>query len=182
MLGPIAFGLLILASSYWKLSEEAERDLEADGGGDGTSKAEPPVMEEKFLAQHDRQLDNDLDREYSLVLRTSDSLIDTCYSSRMRTLFSNRIVTQLRPRASYSSTCPLLDVVLDNRMLRTIQLIASRVLLLTSSGPLLNRLITPLDQFPPISGFFRLLYLLDQSDLVALVKRHFCTFYTCFAR
>ncbi|XP_042047851.1 protein GLUTAMINE DUMPER 3-like [Salvia splendens] len=49
MLGLIAFALLILACSYWKLSEDAERDLEADGGGDGASKVEPLVMEEKFL-------------------------------------------------------------------------------------------------------------------------------------
>ncbi|KAG6400787.1 hypothetical protein SASPL_137630 [Salvia splendens] len=49
MLRLIAFALLILACSYWKLSEDAERDLEADGGGDRASKAEPPVMEEKFL-------------------------------------------------------------------------------------------------------------------------------------
>ncbi|KAG6389379.1 hypothetical protein SASPL_150847 [Salvia splendens] len=48
MLGLIAFALLILACSYWKLSEDAERDLEADEG-DEASKAEPPVMEEKFL-------------------------------------------------------------------------------------------------------------------------------------
>ncbi|KAG6383177.1 hypothetical protein SASPL_157078 [Salvia splendens] len=92
-------------------------------------------------ARHELQLDNDLGREYSLMLR---------------------------------------NVVLDNRILRTIQLIASRVLLLTSSGPLLNCLITPLDQLPPKSGFFRLLYSLDQFGLVALVKRHSCTFNTCF--
>ncbi|KAG6427850.1 hypothetical protein SASPL_112097 [Salvia splendens] len=49
MLGLIAFALLILACSYWKLSEDGERDLEAGGGGDGASRAEPPVMEEKFL-------------------------------------------------------------------------------------------------------------------------------------
>ncbi|KAL1548835.1 protein GLUTAMINE DUMPER 2-like [Salvia divinorum] len=54
MLGLIAFALLILACSYWKLSGDlethgdGERDLEADGG-DGSSKAEPLVMEEKFL-------------------------------------------------------------------------------------------------------------------------------------
>ncbi|XP_047951764.1 protein GLUTAMINE DUMPER 1-like [Salvia hispanica] len=49
MLGLIAFALLILACSYWKLSEDGERDLEADGERDGASKAAPPVMEEKFL-------------------------------------------------------------------------------------------------------------------------------------
>lgn len=59
MLGLIAFALLILACSYWKLSgylenrDDGERDLEAgeaEGGGDGCAKpAVPPVMEEKFL-------------------------------------------------------------------------------------------------------------------------------------
>ncbi|KAG8372426.1 hypothetical protein BUALT_Bualt12G0064900 [Buddleja alternifolia] len=58
MLGLIAFALLILACSYWKLSGylenrgDGERDLEAgeaDGGEDGGAKAAPPVMEEKFL-------------------------------------------------------------------------------------------------------------------------------------
>ncbi|XP_057786461.1 protein GLUTAMINE DUMPER 2-like [Salvia miltiorrhiza] len=53
MLGLIAFALLILACSYWKLSGylenhgDGERDLEADGG-DGAAKP-LPVMEEKFL-------------------------------------------------------------------------------------------------------------------------------------
>ncbi|KAI3513939.1 hypothetical protein L1887_12180 [Cichorium endivia] len=55
MLGLIAFALLILACSYWKISSEAgERDLEAgDGDGDSDSKPgnqkEPPVFEEKYL-------------------------------------------------------------------------------------------------------------------------------------
>ncbi|KAL2482836.1 protein GLUTAMINE DUMPER 5-like [Forsythia ovata] len=62
MLGLIAFALLILACSYWKLSgyienrDETERDLEAgevngdgDGSADGGVKAEPPVLEEKYL-------------------------------------------------------------------------------------------------------------------------------------
>ncbi|KAL0383210.1 UNVERIFIED_CONTAM: protein GLUTAMINE DUMPER 3 [Sesamum calycinum] len=57
MLGLIAFALLILACSYWKLSgylenrEDGERDLEAGeaDGGDGGAKPAPPVMEEKFL-------------------------------------------------------------------------------------------------------------------------------------
>ncbi|GAA0150396.1 hypothetical protein Leryth_002913 [Lithospermum erythrorhizon] len=54
MLGLIAFALLILACSYWKLSGdhengETERDLEAGEGGDGALKAAPPVYEEKFL-------------------------------------------------------------------------------------------------------------------------------------
>ncbi|PIN16425.1 hypothetical protein CDL12_10922 [Handroanthus impetiginosus] len=57
MLGLIAFALLILACSYWKLSGylenrgDGERDLEAGeaDGGDGGSKAAPAVMEEKFL-------------------------------------------------------------------------------------------------------------------------------------
>ncbi|KAK2993509.1 hypothetical protein RJ640_015193 [Escallonia rubra] len=57
MLGLIAFALLILACSYWKLSgylengEGAERDLEAGdetGDSSGDLKA-PPVFEEKFL-------------------------------------------------------------------------------------------------------------------------------------
>ncbi|KAK1399844.1 Glutamine dumper 1 [Heracleum sosnowskyi] len=54
MLGLIAFALLILACSYWKLSgslengeETAERDLEA---GDDVGDLKPaPVLEEKFL-------------------------------------------------------------------------------------------------------------------------------------
>lgn len=57
MLGLIAFALLILACSYWKLSgylenseNDGERDLEAGEGGKGdeTQKA-PPVFEEKIL-------------------------------------------------------------------------------------------------------------------------------------
>ncbi|KAM5553978.1 protein GLUTAMINE DUMPER 3 [Rosa sericea] len=57
MLGLIAFALLILACSYWKLSgylenseNDGERDLEAGEGGksDETQKA-PPVFEEKIL-------------------------------------------------------------------------------------------------------------------------------------
>ncbi|KAF3452841.1 hypothetical protein FNV43_RR03274 [Rhamnella rubrinervis] len=57
MLGLIAFALLILACSYWKLSGyleggeggEGERDLEAgEGKGDETQKT-PPVFEEKIL-------------------------------------------------------------------------------------------------------------------------------------
>lgn len=54
MLGLIAFALLILACSYWKLSGylengergEGDRDLEA---GDETQKGGAPVMEQKFL-------------------------------------------------------------------------------------------------------------------------------------
>ncbi|KAL4571303.1 hypothetical protein LXL04_018061 [Taraxacum kok-saghyz] len=57
MMGLIAFALLILACSYWKISSDAgERDLEAgdaDADGDGDSKPgnqkEPPVFEEKYL-------------------------------------------------------------------------------------------------------------------------------------
>ena len=59
MLGLIAFALLILACSYWKLSGylendeggQGERDLEAgEGKGDETKKAGgAPVMEQKFL-------------------------------------------------------------------------------------------------------------------------------------
>lgn len=57
MLGLIAFALLILACSYWKLSGylenqgDGERDLEAGeaDGRDGAAKPAPPVMEEKFL-------------------------------------------------------------------------------------------------------------------------------------
>lgn len=56
MLGLIAFALLILACSYWKLSGylesgegTAERDLEA-GGDDAVGDSKPkPVLEEKFL-------------------------------------------------------------------------------------------------------------------------------------
>ncbi|KAL3532877.1 hypothetical protein ACH5RR_006398 [Cinchona calisaya] len=59
MLGLIAFALLILACSYWRLSghleNNNERDLEAgesnqDGSEDGDlKKAAQPVFEEKFL-------------------------------------------------------------------------------------------------------------------------------------
>nr|GEY64212.1 protein glutamine dumper 2-like [Tanacetum cinerariifolium] len=56
MLGLIAFALLILACSYWKLSgdmenrDEQERDLEAgDSKPDNRDKLESPVMEEKYL-------------------------------------------------------------------------------------------------------------------------------------
>ncbi|KAL6520662.1 hypothetical protein OROMI_032222 [Orobanche minor] len=51
MLGLIAFALMVLACSYWKLSGypenrggQGERDLEA-----GEAASQPPVMEEKFL-------------------------------------------------------------------------------------------------------------------------------------
>ncbi|KAL7138047.1 hypothetical protein ABFS83_10G136500 [Erythranthe nasuta] len=55
MLGLIAFALLILACSYWKLSGYLEnrgggdRDLEAGEADDGAAKTAAPVMEEKFL-------------------------------------------------------------------------------------------------------------------------------------
>nr|GLL33026.1 protein GLUTAMINE DUMPER 3-like [Ipomoea trifida] len=59
MLGLIAFALLILACSYWRLSGYLEnsadndgRDLEAgEGSGDGekTAATAAPVLEEKFL-------------------------------------------------------------------------------------------------------------------------------------
>lgn len=58
MLGLIAFALLILACSYWKLSGylqngergEEDRDLEVgEGKGDETQKGGDPVMEQKFL-------------------------------------------------------------------------------------------------------------------------------------
>ncbi|XP_019160082.1 PREDICTED: protein GLUTAMINE DUMPER 3-like [Ipomoea nil] len=58
MLGLIAFALLILACSYWRLSGYLEnsadsdgRDLEVgEGSGDGEKKAAAaPVLEEKFL-------------------------------------------------------------------------------------------------------------------------------------
>lgn len=59
MLGLIAFALLILACSYWKLSgyldggdngEAGERDLEAgEGKHDETRKPYPQVFEEKIL-------------------------------------------------------------------------------------------------------------------------------------
>ncbi|KAF8400386.1 hypothetical protein HHK36_013684 [Tetracentron sinense] len=54
MLGLIAFALLILACSYWKLSgsmengEEGERDLE-NGGNGGETVRVPPVFEEKIV-------------------------------------------------------------------------------------------------------------------------------------
>ncbi|GKV00515.1 hypothetical protein SLEP1_g13190 [Rubroshorea leprosula] len=59
MLGLIAFALLVLACSYWKLSgslemgegEQGERDLEAGEGkgDDAQKKAQPQVLEQKFL-------------------------------------------------------------------------------------------------------------------------------------
>lgn len=58
MLGLIAFALLILACSYWKLTgyldggdgSNREPDLEAgDGKGDGAEKRPAPVFEEKIL-------------------------------------------------------------------------------------------------------------------------------------
>lgn len=60
MLGLIAFALLILACSYWKLSgnldENQEGDIEegnnnnSNGNGDEYGKmVEPPILEEKFL-------------------------------------------------------------------------------------------------------------------------------------
>ncbi|KAK8655116.1 hypothetical protein V6N13_107708 [Hibiscus sabdariffa] len=58
MLGLIAFALLILACSYWKLSGylesgeggEGDTDLEAgEGKGDQSLKGGAPVMEQKFL-------------------------------------------------------------------------------------------------------------------------------------
>ncbi|KAE8056793.1 hypothetical protein FH972_013532 [Carpinus fangiana] len=56
MLGLIAFALLILACSYWRLSGylegdgPAERDLEAgEGKSDDDAQKPPPVFEEKIL-------------------------------------------------------------------------------------------------------------------------------------
>ncbi|XP_044464859.1 protein GLUTAMINE DUMPER 3-like [Mangifera indica] len=58
MLGLIAFALLILACSYWKLSgylesgenDNQERDLEAgEGKNDGENQKPPQVFEEKIL-------------------------------------------------------------------------------------------------------------------------------------
>lgn len=55
MLGLIAFALLILACSYWKLSGylegdgAAERDLEADEGKSDDTQKPAPVFEEKIL-------------------------------------------------------------------------------------------------------------------------------------
>ncbi|XP_019197852.1 PREDICTED: protein GLUTAMINE DUMPER 5 [Ipomoea nil] len=58
MLGLIAFALLVLACSYWRLSgylenngNDDDRDLEAggDGNGDNPAKAAAPVFEEKVL-------------------------------------------------------------------------------------------------------------------------------------
>lgn len=55
MLGLIAFALLILGCSYWKLSanlesrdDEETQDVE-EGSGDGGEKAAPPVFKEKYL-------------------------------------------------------------------------------------------------------------------------------------
>lgn len=55
MLGLIAFALLILACSYWRLSgylegdAAAERDLEAGEGKSDDTQKPPPVFEEKIL-------------------------------------------------------------------------------------------------------------------------------------
>ena len=55
MLGLIAFALLILACSYWKLSGdmdnngEGERDLEAGDSKPDNHDDDPPVFEEKYL-------------------------------------------------------------------------------------------------------------------------------------
>ncbi|KAI3772001.1 hypothetical protein L6452_03175 [Arctium lappa] len=54
MLALIVFALLILACSYWKLSAQQRRDLEAgNGDGDGDSKPgnqkETPIFEDKYL-------------------------------------------------------------------------------------------------------------------------------------
>ncbi|KAJ4709387.1 Protein GLUTAMINE DUMPER like [Melia azedarach] len=56
MLGLIAFALLILACSYWKLSGylegdngAADRDLEAGEGKNDETQKPPQVFEEKFL-------------------------------------------------------------------------------------------------------------------------------------
>ncbi|XP_023746684.1 protein GLUTAMINE DUMPER 2 [Lactuca sativa] len=55
MLGLIAFALLILACSYWKISgdmenrDESERDLEAGDSKPDNNNKEPPVLEEKYL-------------------------------------------------------------------------------------------------------------------------------------
>ncbi|KAK9055215.1 hypothetical protein SSX86_026297 [Deinandra increscens subsp. villosa] len=57
MLGLIAFALLILACSYWKISAAGDGDLESgnagDGNGDGDAKPvdrkQAPVFEEKYL-------------------------------------------------------------------------------------------------------------------------------------
>ncbi|KAL0297389.1 UNVERIFIED_CONTAM: protein GLUTAMINE DUMPER 3 [Sesamum radiatum] len=57
MLGLIAFALLILACSYWKLSDQVngredggDRDVEGGEKGESSSDAKaPPAFEEKFL-------------------------------------------------------------------------------------------------------------------------------------
>ncbi|KAG6405787.1 hypothetical protein SASPL_133381 [Salvia splendens] len=59
-------------------------------------------------ARHNLQLDDDLGREYSLMLRVSDSLIATCSSSRMTMLFSNRINVAHHP--AHSLACPSSDI------------------------------------------------------------------------
>ncbi|KAG6382977.1 hypothetical protein SASPL_157289 [Salvia splendens] len=66
-------------------------------------------------ARHDLQLDNDLGREYSLMLRVSNSLIATCSPYRMRTLFSNRFVTQLR-----LANLDVLHPLLNNSFTKTV--------------------------------------------------------------
>ncbi|KAI3771994.1 hypothetical protein L6452_03168 [Arctium lappa] len=55
MLGLIAFALLILACSYWKLSgdmdnrDDGETDLEAGDSKPDNHDKDPPVLEEKYL-------------------------------------------------------------------------------------------------------------------------------------
>ncbi|KAI3524240.1 hypothetical protein L1887_02893 [Cichorium endivia] len=58
MMGLIAFALLILACSYWKLSRNIQNDADGDGDGDrdlesGDGKPDnnktPPVFEEQYL-------------------------------------------------------------------------------------------------------------------------------------
>lgn len=55
MLGLIAFALLILACSYWKLSGhfenqgDGDRDIEAGEAEGGEANAAAPVLEEKYL-------------------------------------------------------------------------------------------------------------------------------------
>ncbi|KAL0543557.1 hypothetical protein IC582_018655 [Cucumis melo] len=55
MLGLIAFALLLLACSYWKLcgyldgGDATNREPDLDAGGDDTQKQASPVFEEKIL-------------------------------------------------------------------------------------------------------------------------------------
>ncbi|KAL1816191.1 hypothetical protein DCAR_0520564 [Daucus carota subsp. sativus] len=120
MLGLIAFALLILACSYWKLSgsldsgeADSERDLEA-GGDDAKDKKPAPVYEEKFLVIMAGQEKptylatpkSSTSRTSSFGSTTSESNTSTCSSNEMCCTFVVQTSSQVLNRDVTDRTAP----------------------------------------------------------------------------